>query len=137
MKGHLLNSVICTVMVLGILMIIFNSREVYVDREGFVSSGIYPESVDKQILTNSYPLKTPGGLSSWNYSSQWKLFPIWADGSYAQKTNNIKNWPQPCNGTAAPADLCGVLYNTIKVPENCISPPPKRNCKRVNYYCLS
>lgn len=132
MKGLLLNCGICTIMVLGILMIVFDSREGFID-----SAGAYPNSVNEPILTNSYPLKTPGGLSNWNYSSQWKLYPTWSVGSYAQKTNNIKNWTQPCNGTAAPADICGGLYNTVKVPETCIPAPPKRNCSRVNYYCLN
>jgi len=118
-------------MILGILMVIFDSRE------SFINRGAYPKSMNEPILTGSYPLKTPGGLSSWNYSSQWKLYPTWAVGSYDQKTNNIKNWAQPCNGTAAPADICGGLYNTKKVPETCIPPPPRRNCRRVNYYCLN
>ena len=131
MTSLLLNCSILIIMVLGILMVIYDSRE------SFLGSGAYPKSVTKPILTNSYPLKTPGGLSNWNYSSQWKLFPIWAVGSYEQKTNNIKNWPQPCNGTAAPADICGGLYNKKYVPQPCIAPPPQRNCKRVNYYCLS
>ena len=83
MTGLLLNCIICTIMVLGILMVLYDSRE------NFVDSGIYPKSVTQPILTNSYPLKTPGGLSSWNYSSQWKLFPIWSVGSYKQKTNDV------------------------------------------------
>jgi len=118
-------------MVLGILMVLYDSRE------NFVDSGIYPKSVTQPILTNSYPLKTPGGLSSWNYSSQWKLFPIWSVGSYKQKTNNVRYWEQPCNGTAAPADMCGGLYNKKKTPSDCIPPPPIRNCRRVNYFCTN
>ena len=129
MKGVLLNCVIFTIMILGILMVVYDCRE------GFIDSGVYPKSVNKPILTGSYPLKTPGGLSTWNYSSQWNLVPIWAVGSYEQKTNNIKNWPQPCNGTAAPADVCGGLYNEKKVPPACIPAPPQRNCRRVNYFC--
>jgi len=78
--------------------------------------------------------RTPGGLSDENYSEQWKLYPVWSVGSYKQKTNNIKYWPQPCNGTAAPADVCGGLYKKI-IPEDRCTPPPQRNCRRVNYYC--
>ncbi len=129
MTGLLLNCIIFTIMILGILMVLHDSRE------SFVDAGLYPKSVTKPILTNSYPLKTPGGLSSWNYSSQWRLYPIWSVGSYTQKTNNIKYWPQPCNGTAAPADVCGGLYKEKKVPPSCIPAPPQRNCRRVNYYC--
>jgi len=64
MKGVLLNCVIFTIMILGILMVVYDCRE------GFIDSGVYPKSVNKPILTGSYPLKTPGGLSTWNYSSQ-------------------------------------------------------------------
>ena len=153
MTGLLLNCFVLIIMVLGILMVLYDTRE------SFLGSGSYPKSVMKPILTNAYPLKTPGGLSNWNYSSQWKLFPIWAVGSYDQKTNNIKDWPQPCNGTAAPADICGGLYKKKHMsrpcnpplgghdcifseflegrPTPCIPPPPQRNCKRVNYYCLN
>jgi len=126
----LLNLFLLLVLILGIVMI-FSKRRV----ESFLSSGIFPASVDNTILTDSYPMKTPGGFSDSSYSSQWKLFPIWAVGSFEQKTNNVKNWTQPCNGTAAPADICGGLYNSIDVKAPCIPPPPSRNCLRVNYYC--
>jgi len=128
-RGLLLNGILCGIIVLGILVILGGAKET------FISRGAYPKSLDKRILSDTYPMKTPGGLSNWNYSNQWELYPTWAVGSYAQKTNNIKNWSQPCNGTAAPADVCGGLYNPIKVKDPCIHGPPVRNCLRVNYYC--
>ena len=30
------------------------------------------------------------GLSDENYSEQWKLYPVWAVGSYEQKTNRYQ-----------------------------------------------
>ena len=57
-------------------------------------------------------------------------------GSYEQKTNNVRYWPSPCNGTSAPADMCGGLYDKIVAKKVCIPPPPKKFCKtRINYYC--
>jgi len=124
-----INGTIACILILAILYITFDIKE------GFISHGIYPQSVNNPLLTNYYPLKTPGGLSTWNYNSQWKLFPTWSAGSYKQKTNNIKNWTQPCNGTAAPADVCGGLYEKKTIEEECWPAPPSRNCKRVNYFC--
>lgn len=128
--GLFINGAIACILILAILYITFDLRE------GFISHGIYPQSVNKPLLQNYYPLQTPGGLSTWNYRDQWRLFPIWSTGSYQQKTNNIKNWKQPCNGTAAPADVCGGLYKEINVKEEeCWPVPPSRNCRRVNYFC--
>tara|TARA_R110002073_G_scaffold74385_1_gene181914 strand:+ start:4916 stop:5311 length:396 start_codon:yes stop_codon:yes gene_type:complete len=123
-----MNGIIICVLILGIMMVLTDIRE------GFIPHGKINE-VDNPLLTNYYPLKTPGGLSTWNYSSQWKLYPTWSLGSYKQETNNTKKWTQPCNGTAAPADMCGGLYDTIDVEEECLVNPPSRNCRRVNYYC--
>ena len=100
MKGLLLNCTVILTLLLGILIVLGGKKE------GFLSSGSYPASVDNPMMVDSkYPYRTPGGLSDENYSEQWKLYPVWSVGSYKQKTNNIKNWPQPCNGTAAPADM--------------------------------
>jgi hypothetical protein len=127
-KDIFLNCTMLTILFLGVIIVIGGTKET------FISSGKYPQSVDNPVLQGMYPFKSPGGLSNWNYSSQWKLYPTWAVGSYDQKTNNIKNWAQPCNGTAAPADICGGLYDPIKVEDTC-TPPPAKNCRRVNYYC--
>jgi hypothetical protein len=127
--GLFINGAIACILILAILYITFDIRE------GFISHGVYPQSVNKPLLQEYYPLKTPGGLSTWNYADQWKLFPIWSTGSYEQKTNNIKKWKQPCNGTAAPADICGGLYKEQSVDEECWPAPPSRNCRRVNYFC--
>jgi hypothetical protein len=129
MKGLLLNCTVILTLLLGILIVLGGKKE------GFLSSGSYPASVDNPMMVDSkYPYRTPGGLSDENYSEQWKLYPVWSVGSYKQKTNNIKYWPQPCNGTAAPADVCGGLYKKI-IPKDRCTPPPQRNCLRVNYYC--
>ena len=127
-KDVFLNCTMVLFLFLGVIVVIGGTTET------FISRGDYPKSVDDPMLVDSYPFKSPGGLSNWNYSSQWKLYPTLAVGSYDQKTNNIKNWDQPCNGTAAPADICGGLYKSVKSERRC-TPPPNRNCCRVNYYC--
>ena len=43
MKGVLLNCVIFTIMILGILMVVYDCRE------GFIDSGAYPKSVNKMF----------------------------------------------------------------------------------------
>ena len=128
-SGLFINGTIVCILILAILYITLDIKE------GFISHGMYPQSVNNPLLQNVYPLKTPGGLSPWNYTSQWKLFPTWSVGSYEQKTNNVKDWTQPCNGTAAPPDVCGGLYEKKNVKRECWPAPPGRNCRRVNYYC--
>jgi hypothetical protein len=83
MKGMLLNCVVILALLLGILIVIGGKKE------GFLSRGAYPTSVDNPMMVNSeYPYRAPGGLSNENYSEQWKLYPIWSVGSYKQKILN-------------------------------------------------
>ena len=128
-SGLFINGTIACILVLAILYITLDIKE------GFIPYGVYPQSVGEPLLQNYYPLKTPGGLSDWGYEKQLELFPSWSVGSYEQKTNNIKIWEHPCNGTTMPADFCGGLYDNLNVKEKKLTPPPSRKCRRVNYYC--
>jgi len=104
-------------------------------RETFIPHGLYPKSVVSPLLSGTYPLKQPGGLSKYTYETQSELYPKWTVGNYEQKTNNVKFWKTPCNGTASPADTCGGLYDAVAVAPDCTPPAPKHYCRRVNYFC--
>ena len=129
MKSHMgLNVILCVLAVLGIMCILMKYKE------GFISSGIYPLSEDKGLLYGEYKMKDQPGLSNYNASTAWSLYPSYAVGSYAQVTNNKKYWETPCNGYTIPADMCGGLYKT-KLHTDSTQPPPRSCCQRVNYYC--
>ena len=131
MKINYINLILGALLVLGICTIIGGTKEM------FISYGKYPNSVEHPMMEGSlYPYKNPRGLSDASYRDQWLKFPLWAVGSYEQKTNNVRYWSGPCNGTSSPADLCGGLYEKIEEKKSCIPAPPKKFCKtRVNYYC--
>ena len=127
----MMNVLLVILLILGICIIIGGTKET------FIARGEYPLAVDNPMMEySSFPYKRPGGLSDSEYRTQWVQFPIWSVGSYEQKTNNVRYWPSPCNGTSAPADMCGGLYDKIVAKKVCIPPPPKKFCKtRINYYC--
>jgi len=126
-KTSLLHCMIVAIMILGIVLILGGAKE------GF-SGASYPQNVTKGLLLGDYPTVAHPGLSNYSYSSAWRLYPTWAVGSYAQKTNNVRYWKTPCNGWTIPADMCGGQYTSKN-----ITPPtlqsPNRCCNRVNYYC--
>jgi len=129
MAGLLLKSIIMVIFILGILVV---SQD---NDESFVSTNRYSSINEGVLLENYYPLKNPGGISNWKNSSQWKLFPRWGVGSYEQKTNNVKHPIHPCNGSSPQANFCGGLYDKKEPVVETVRSPPRRNCRRVNYYC--
>ena len=129
MKSHMgLNIILCILAVLGIVFIVSNYKET------FLSPGVYPISDDKGLLLGEYKMKKHPGLSNYNASEAWQLYPSYAVGSYAQITNNKKYWPSPCNGYTTPPDMCGGLYKVKNTAEH-TQAPPRSCCQRVNYYC--
>ena len=130
MKLNIVNSMLALLLILGICVVVGGTKET------FIARGEFPLAVDNPMMEDSqFPYKHPGGLSDESYREQWKEFPIWAVGSYEQKTNNVRYWPSPCNGKSAPADMCGGLYEKINPKKDCFPAPPKKFCRRVNYYC--
>ena len=129
MGSHMgLNIILCILAVLGIVFIVSNYKET------FLSPGVYPVSDDKGLLIGEYKMKKHPGLSNYNASEAWQLYPSYAVGSYAQRTNNKKYWPSPCNGYTTPPDMCGGLYQIKNTTEH-TQAPPRSCCQRVNYYC--
>ena len=103
-------------------------------KEGFLSPGMYPSSDDQGVLVGEYQMQPNPGLSDYNSTTAWKLYPSNAVGSYAQTTNNKRYWESPCNGLSTPPDMCGGIYQpqAVTVPTQA---QPESGCHRVNYYC--
>jgi len=123
-----LNSILLVFAVLGIMSILLRYKE------SFLSPGMYPSSDEQGILAGEYQMQPNPGLSSYNSTTAWELYPSYAVGSYAQITNNKKYWESPCNGLSTPPDMCGGIYQqkTVTAPTQS---PPESDCRRVNYYC--
>ena len=125
--------------ILGVLYILYRRRE------GFLSPGAFPMALDSGLLSppyghyNMFPKGACSpGLSKATYKEEWKLYPYTGMSSYAQTTNNKQYWSTPCNGTSAPPEVCGGLYEKKQiVPPLAIKPPPPNlspPAVRVNYY---
>ena len=102
-------------LILALLLALIGSFFYTPVRENFISHllqpGIFPESVSKPILYGDYPLqKGTLGLSDLNSKSLSSYYPIFPS-SYLQRTNNVRYWATPNDGTCAPASMCGTLYD--------------------------
>ena len=60
-KDIFLNCTMLLFLFLGVIIVVGGTKET------FIARGDYPESVDKPMMEGSYPFKSPGGLSNWNY----------------------------------------------------------------------
>lgn len=102
-----------------------------------LSPGNYPDAETQLPLEPWYPANTPFHLSDLTYDTQWKDYPTYP--ARSMKTNLIKYWDNPSNGTCAPAELCGAFYKKI-VPGHFkhSDPPAWGSGIRVNFYdtCL-
>jgi len=118
---------------LGVVAILRGYKEAFIP----LGVGAYPDTEDGLILDGDYRMKKNAGLSDFTYEEESTLYPVSQVGSYAQVTNNKEFWKIPCNGTAAPADFCGGLYDAKALPGKSVATPPNQDCLRVNYYCSS
>ena len=132
-RGTLLNCMIFGMALLGVVAILRGYKEAFIP----LGVGAYPDTEDGLILDGDYRMKKNAGLSDFTYEEESTLYPVSQVGSYAQVTNNKEFWKIPCNGTAAPADFCGGLYDAKALPGESVATPPKQDCLRVNYYCSS
>ncbi len=130
-RGTILNCMIFGMALLGVVAILRGYKETFMP----LGTGLYPETEDGLILDGDYPIKKNAGLSDFTYEEESTLYPVNQVGSYTQTTNNKEFWKIPCNGTAAPADFCGGLYDDKTIPLKRGVPAPKQSCLRVNYYC--
>jgi len=139
-SNTLLNFCLFCFGVLGIIYIVLNgnkkenflSRSIYFSNN--VNPGEYPLTVTKGVLHGYYPEKKNTGLSNYSSNGSLILSPEVELGSYAQTTNNKREWETPCDGSSIPSTLCGGMYDK-KLYEKTLPAPPKSNCSRVNYHC--
>jgi hypothetical protein len=99
--------------------------------------GCFPESVDKPILNNNYPLINKNIVSDNSASSIWKYYPIFPVSSYKQITNNLRYWKNPDDGDCSRAEFCGALYHNKEVKSNEVYPLPpadEGSGARIGYY---
>jgi len=106
-------------LILALLLALIGSFFFTPVRENFMSHllepGTFPTSVTKPLLQGNYPLqKGGGGLSDLDSKSMSAFYPIFPS-SYLQRTNNVRYWATPNNGTCSPANMCGTLYEDKKI----------------------
>ena len=100
-----------------------------------LTPGNFPDTVDKPLLMNDYPLKSilPGeGISTNDAEDNYPLYPTFKANSL--KTNNIRYWEIPDNGLCSRAEMCETLYNKKYIKQQTILPPKNNAGIRVNYY---
>lgn len=127
-------------LILALLLALIGSFFYTPVRENFISNllqpGTFPESVSKPLLYGDYPLqKGVLGLSDLNSKSLSAYYPVFPS-SYLQRTNNVRYWATPNDGTCSPANMCGTLYNnkTLNIPKFPRMVPFSSKQTRVNMY---
>jgi len=116
-------------------------KKIYNKKEGFsridkrLTPGQFPETVDKPLLDNFYPLKDNykiQGISNNTYKDNYSLYPSYSASDC--ETNNKKFWTLPDNGLCSRAEMCETLYNKKTIKKYKISEPSSNCGVRVNYY---
>ena len=102
--------------------------------------GNFPESQNKILVQDTYPIIPNNIISDNSASDIWQDYPIFEVGSYKQITNNIRFPDNPDEGTCMPASFCNAFYKNIFLGSNIITPLPPVNSKcgtRVGYFTTS
>lgn len=102
-----------------------------------LSAGDFPKSESSLLLAGWYPENKPFHPSNLTYDTMWKDYPSFP--AKSMKTNLIKYWDNPSNGTCSLPWLCDAFYKKI-TPEKIVEPkaPEWGSGVRVNFYdtCL-
>ena len=97
----------------------------------------FPKSESELLLADWYPENKPFGPSGLTYDTMWKDYPTFP--ARSMKTNLIKYWDNPSNGTCMYPWQCDAFYKKI-TPEKIVEPTPPAwgSGIRVNFYdtCL-
>lgn len=83
-----------------------------VAREAFVPllPAGYPRSLETNQLTPPFPQGDMDPAHWKSASDNWFHEPVYALGSYAQVTNNVRYPSSPDNGSCTPPSFCGSFY---------------------------
>jgi hypothetical protein len=129
---NLIHVILTILLILGIVYVFIGYKE------GFtLSPGKFPCEVENPILFGDYPVKDNARLTNNTYYINSKSKPYIPMSSFKQKTNNIKNWITPDNGSCSPAEFCGALYNKKFFDTIQNKAPNDELGVRVNYYISS
>lgn len=114
-------------------------RSLFATKESMtnLNPGNYSDTEKKLPLEPWYPANTPFHLSDMTYDTLWKDYPTFP--ARSMKTNLIKFWDNPSNGTCTPAELCNAFYKKIVPGHFDVPMPPAWGSGiRVNFYdtCL-
>ena len=127
-------------LILALLLALIGSFFYTPVRENFISHllqpGAFPDSVSKPLLYGDYPLQKGAlGLSDLNSKSLSAYYPVFPS-SYLQRTNNVRYWATPNDGTCSPANMCGTLYDnkTLNIHKFPKMIPFSSKQTRVNMY---
>lgn len=118
-------------------LVLSKTKEVLSLKEGLtplsMNAGSYPESRLKLPLEDIYPANVPFKNSEYTFETMWKKYPSFP--AKSMKTNQIKYWDNPTNGTCSLPHQCGAFYKNIK-PEEAKKPnaPSWGSGIRVNFY---
>ena len=129
-------------LILALLLALIGSFFYTPVRENFISQLLQPatcpERVSKPLLYGDYPLqKGVLGLSDLNSKSLSAYYPVFPS-SYLQRTNNVRYWATPNDGTCSPANMCGTLYDNkiLNIPKFPKMVPFSSKQTRVNMYAF-
>ena len=123
-----MNRIIQIVIIISLIIFIngYSLRETFRTQD---ASGI----PSKMLLSDWYPEHKPMTVSNMEFSNQWVNYPIFP--AHSTNINNIRQWYKPNNGLCVDPELCGNVYNDLKLT---IPQQPKLpgfdNGIRVNYY---
>lgn len=118
-----------SILVVCLFIITYISKGV---REGFET--IYEPDLYENGLLCEYPLSHKGVMDL-NYGALSQHRPI-LPSSHEQKTNNLRDWPNPENGSALNPTINGHSIYGVKPAkrETKVRPPNTPDLVRVNYY---
>ena len=112
---------------------LLKKREVKDYKEGFLTPGNYPNNTENVLLSDTYEMVDKPGVTTYGSNDAYRDYPVYP--AEFNKSNNIKYWNNPNNGTCSFLETCGGLYknkNKNKTCDNTLVEPGWNN--RVNYY---
>ena len=121
-----------SVLVVCLFLVTWFSRRLHESFTILAEPSVYPS--DAPMLCE-YPLSHNGLMEKLKNGSLSNLRPV-LPSSYKQVTNNVRDWPNPENGSAEYVEINGYSIYGKKNTSNNIhsSPPNKPNLVRVGYF---